>query len=171
MIAAFALAASLLQAQPAPDYSTLDGTIKALYAAVSGPAGPRDWDKFKALFPEKGILGAVLRAQDGTRRVVEMTPDSYIERNKPAFERSAFYEGEIHRKAEQFGDIANVWSTYAARREPEGEVFMRGINTIQMRFDGKRWWIVSLLWQAETADNPLPKQYLPGGSKVLDPRP
>jgi hypothetical protein len=155
--------AALAQERPAPDYATLDTTVKALYDAVSGPAGPRDWGRIKALFPENGMLRAVVRARDGSRRTVEMTPDQYIVRNKPAFEQGGFYESEIHRKTEQFGDVANVWSTYAARREPTGEVFMRGINTIQMRFDGKRWWIVSILWQAESPDMPLPKEYLPGG--------
>jgi hypothetical protein len=109
------------------------------------------------------MMRAVVRARDGARRIVEMTPDQYIERNKPAFAQSGFFESEIHRKTDQFGDVANVWSTYAARREADGEVFMRGINTIQMRYDGKRWWIISILWQAETPDMPLPKEYLPGG--------
>ena len=158
-----AIAVVLAQEKPAPDFSTIDSTVKILYEAVSGPAGTRDWDKFKAIFPENGMLRAVVRARDGARRLVEMTPDNYIERNKPDFEQNAFYESEMHRKTEQFGDIANVWSTYAARRTPDGDVFMRGINTIQMRYDGKRWWVVSILWQAETPDMPLPKEYLPGG--------
>jgi hypothetical protein len=27
--------------------------------------------------------------------------------------------------------------------------------------DGKRWWVVSLMWQAETPELPLPAEYLP----------
>jgi hypothetical protein len=26
--------------------------------------------------------------------------------------------------------------------------------------DGKRWWIVTVFWEAESPDNPLPKKYL-----------
>jgi hypothetical protein len=26
--------------------------------------------------------------------------------------------------------------------------------------DGKRWWIVTVFWQGEAADNPLPEKYL-----------
>ena len=34
------------------------------------------------------------------------------------------------------------------------------LNSIQLWNDGKRWWIVSVFWQAETADNPIPEKYL-----------
>jgi hypothetical protein len=26
--------------------------------------------------------------------------------------------------------------------------------------DGKRWWVVTIFWQAEDPANPIPKQYL-----------
>lgn len=164
MTTTIALAIALaVQTAPPQQFATVDETVKALYASISGPAGPRDWEKFKSLFAEEGRLRAVVRNQAGVVRFVEMTTESYIERNKPFMDKEAFFESEIHRAAQQFGDVANVWSTYASRHEPGGEPFQRGINTIQMRFDGKRWWIVSILWQGETAANPLPKEYLPGG--------
>jgi hypothetical protein len=162
MIATFTLLAAL--AQTNQDFATIDSTINTLYTVISGEAGAkRDWDKFKSLFVPGGMLRATVKTQTGTRRLVEFTPDQYIERNGPAFERQAFYEKEIFRKTDQFGDIANVFSTYSSSATKDGEPFQRGINTIQMRYDGTRWWIVSLLWQGETADTPLPKQYLPGG--------
>jgi len=37
---------------------------------------------------------------------------------------------------------------------------MRGINSIQLFFDGERWWIVNIYWQHENADAPIPPQYL-----------
>jgi hypothetical protein len=37
---------------------------------------------------------------------------------------------------------------------------MRGINSIQLWNDGKRWWIVNIFWQSETPDNPIPEKYL-----------
>jgi hypothetical protein len=27
--------------------------------------------------------------------------------------------------------------------------------------DGKRWWVVTIFWQAEGSDNPIPAKYLP----------
>ncbi|MFS2023027.1 hypothetical protein ACL58G_08365 [Massilia sp. GER05] len=43
----------------------------------------------------------------------------------------------------------------------DAEPFQRGINSIQLYHDGKRWWIVSLLWRAEDAWVRLPERYLP----------
>jgi hypothetical protein len=36
---------------------------------------------------------------------------------------------------------------------------MRGINSIQLMNDGRRWWIVSVFWEAETPQTPIPKKY------------
>lgn len=36
----------------------------------------------------------------------------------------------------------------------------RGINSIQLMNDGKRWWIVTIFWQGEDEKNPLPEKYL-----------
>lgn len=162
MIATFTLLAAIAQSNN-QDFSTIDSTVNTLYAVISGEAGKkRDWDKFKSLFIEGGMLRATVRSANG-RRLVEMTPDKYIEQSGPVLEQRGFFEKEIFRKTEQFADIANVFSTYSSSATKDGEAFQRGINTIQMRYDGTRWWIVSLLWQGETADTPLPKQYLPGG--------
>jgi hypothetical protein len=38
---------------------------------------------------------------------------------------------------------------------------MRGINSLQLMNDGKRWWIVSLMWEGENPKLSLPAQYLP----------
>ena len=34
--------------------------------------------------------------------------------------------------------------------------FDRGVNSFQLLNDGKRWWIVSIFWDSERPDNPLP---------------
>jgi hypothetical protein len=43
---------------------------------------------------------------------------------------------------------------------------MRGINSIQLFNDGKRWWIVNIYWQQESAENRIPEKYLKEVSKV-----
>ena len=88
--------------------------------------------------------------------------DGYIERVKPAFERNGFYEREIARKVDQFGNIAQLFSTYESRRKLEDPApFARGINSIQLFFDGKRWWVVTIFWDSERPDQPIPAEYLP----------
>jgi hypothetical protein len=80
---------------------------------------------------------------------------------QPLFEENGFYEKEIERRTEQFGQIAHVWSTYESRHSPDDpEPFMRGINSIQLFNDGSRWWIVNIYWQQETPTDPIPPAYL-----------
>jgi hypothetical protein len=40
---------------------------------------------------------------------------------------------------------------------------MRGINSFQLFNDGKRWWVVTIYWQQESKDNPIPKEFLKSG--------
>ena len=87
--------------------------------------------------------------------------EGFIARVEPFFEENGFYEKEIARRTEQFGNIAHVWSIYESRhKEDDPEPFMRGINSIQLFNDGKRWWIVNIYWQQENAQNPIPEKYL-----------
>jgi len=64
-------------------------------------------------------------------------------------------------KVETYGHLAHLWSTYELRLQPDGPPTVRGINSIQAVFDGKRWRVLEILWQAETPDLPIPEKYLP----------
>jgi hypothetical protein len=41
-----------------------------------------------------------------------------------------------------------------------GKVITRGVNIFQLYFDGKRWWILSMVWDEERPGNPIPKELL-----------
>jgi hypothetical protein len=89
------------------------------------------------------------------------TVEDYIERNSAFFEKEGFYEREISRVTDQFGQIAHVFSTYDSKHAPtDAKPFARGINSIQLMNDGKRWWIVTIFWQGEDEKSPLPAKYL-----------
>jgi hypothetical protein len=89
------------------------------------------------------------------------TPEEYIQASAPSLEQNGFFEKEVSRRVEKFGNIAHVFSTYEARRNADDQKpFMRGINSIQLMNDGLRWWIVTVFWQAEDEKNPLPAEYL-----------
>ncbi len=86
--------------------------------------------------------------------------EGFIARSAPYFEKNGFFEKEIARRTEQFGHIAHVWSTYESRHTVDDpEPFMRGINSIQLFYDGTRWWIVTIYWQHESTEHPLPEKY------------
>jgi hypothetical protein len=149
-------------ANPA-DVASIDAIMKAVYDVISGDAGKaRDWDRFRSLFhkdarlipsgknPNTGVVGA---------RV--MTPEDYVRTSGPFLEKNGFHERELARHVDQYGNIAQVFSTYHAfKTATDKEPFMRGINSFQLLNDGKRWWVVTIYWQAETPENPIPKEFL-----------
>ena len=158
------------------DVCSIDAIIAAAYDGISGRVGEkRDWQRERSLFipgarliPTSGPADAAPPPAASVRQpnLSGVGPqlldiDGFIARVEPYFEKNGFYEKEIARRVERFGNIAHVWSTYESRHDPsDPEPFMRGINSIQLFNDGKRWWIVSLYWQHEDSEHPIPKEYL-----------
>ncbi|HYK43071.1 MAG TPA: hypothetical protein VE007_11830 [Thermoanaerobaculia bacterium] len=140
----------------ADDLSTIDGLIRAMYGVISGPAGPRDWDRERALFHPGGRLMPAGRGPAGGAGGEIIDVEGYIASRSPFFSANDFFEVETARRTVVFGDKAQVLSAYEGRRTPGGEPFLRGINGLQLFFDRRRWWIVSIVWDNERADNPLP---------------
>lgn len=140
---------------------TLDSTIETLYGVISGDAGvKRDWDLFKYLFVEDAKL-IPTRMQEGKPTLTFLNPADYVERSGAWLEENGFFEKEITRKVETFGTITHVFSTYASfRNSKDTEPFARGINSIQLMNDGKRWWIINIYWLNESEEHPLPSAYL-----------
>lgn len=158
---AAATAAPAPAANPA-DVASMDAAIASLYDVISGPAGKkRDWDRFRSLFIPGARLIPTGQRQGGNFGSTVIDPEGYITRSAPFLEKEGFFEKEVARRTEVFGNIAHVFSTYEARHKAEDkDPFMRGINSIQLMNDGKRWWIVTVFWQAESKDVPLPDKYL-----------
>lgn len=153
-------APAAVQAQAA-DVESIDGIIAALYDVISGPAGkPRDWNRMRSLFAPEGGLRAVGMRPDGTVVSRFMTVEDYITRNSPHFAKEGFFEREVARTTEQFGQVAHVFTTYEARHAPDAQPFIRGVNSIQLYNDGKRWWIASVVWRGEDDKLKLPERYL-----------
>ena len=171
--AAAAPQATAPAANPA-DVATVDSILAALYDVISGPAGKkRDWDRFRSLFaPGARLIPTFPRRPPGAAPDAPLTgkeeygaraltPEEYMERSRPLLEGQGFVERETARRTEQFGHIVHAFSTYEARHKPEdAKPFLRGINSIQLLNDGRRWWIVTIFWEAETAQTPLPEKYL-----------
>ncbi len=150
----------------ASDVTSMDAIVAALYASISGDVGMvRDWDRFKNLFhPSAKLMPTGTDSQSqGTVRI--LSPQDYVDRAGPVLVRDGFHEQEIARRVDRYGRIAHVFSTYDSRRAASDvQPFARGINSIQLFDDGARWWIISVYWQSETPDLPLPAGYLPGAN-------
>lgn len=144
------------------DVGSLDGIVSALYDVISGPAGQkRDWDRMRSLFiPGARLIPAAYRP-DSVPRPVVWDLEQYISRAGPGLESGGFFENEIARRVERYGGVTHIFSTYESRRtKADATPFARGINSIQLFFDGKRWWIVTIFWEAERPANPIPAPYL-----------
>lgn len=144
------------------DVASIDSIVAALYDVISGPAGKkRDWDRMRSLFIPGARLIPTGKRQSGEIGSRVLTVEDYINGSAKALEEGGFFEKEIARRTEHYGNIAHVFSTYDSRRKSEDpKPFARGINSIQLMNDGKRWWIVTVFWQGEGPDNPLPEKYL-----------
>lgn len=137
----------LSSAAVSADVATLDGIIKAMYDVISGPARhPRDWARLRSLYAPGARLMPIVSPKDAPAHVRVLSPEDYIRRVEPIFQTESFWERESSRQIEMVGSIAHVLSHYESVREAEGEPFERGTNSMQLFFDGTRWWIVSVMW-------------------------
>jgi hypothetical protein len=164
------VAAQATGAQPAPapraeDVGSIDAIVTALYASISGGVGEaRDWDRMRSLFIPGARMIPTGRRPDGSGAHSVLTVEDYIRGSGDALVSMGFREMEIARVTEQFGGIAHTFSSYEAYRGAESTPFMRGINSIQLWNDSTRWWVVSIFWQQENEQQPIPEKYLrPGG--------
>ena len=154
-----ASAATAPAAPSCPSTKTIDELVTALYAAVSGPAN-QDRTCFRDVFLPDARLSPIVKAKDGSFAPRNLTVEDWISLvakrgSKP------FYEKGVLTKTEIYGSLAHLWSTYETREELDGKPTARGINSIQAVYDGTRWKVQAILWQAETPDTPLPTKYLP----------
>ncbi len=150
-----------VQADPA-DVGSLDAIVRALYDVISGPAGqPRNWDRFRSLFHSGArLIPTGKRATDERTGARVLTVEDYIHSVGPYFEKNSFFETGIADRRERFGNIAHVFSTYESRHAKDEKPFARGINSIQLFHDGTRWWVLTVMWDAETPEKPIPAEYL-----------
>jgi hypothetical protein len=163
-IKAYAIVVDSILVDP-KDVASPEAIVAAVYDVIGGPAGQkRNWDRMRTLFVPDARMIATGKRQTGeiTRRV--MSVEDYINNSGPFLEKEGFFEKEIGRTTEQFGNIVHVFSTYESRKTLADEKpFMRGINSIQLWFDGKRWWVITILWQSESKDYPIPEKYIQKG--------
>jgi hypothetical protein len=148
--------------QPAAD--PLDEAVLGLYSAISGPAGKeRDWAGFKQRFlPEARMSVVIGEGEKGATMPLDV--EGYIERAGPFLLQNGFFEREVARRVEQYGNMAHVWSTYESRMKEEDEApFDRGINSILLVRTEAGWKIANVVWTSERTAGPIPAKYLASG--------
>jgi hypothetical protein len=143
------------------DVGSLEAILAALYDTISGPRGHRDWERLRGLFLPGARLIPSGRKQDGSIIARVLSVDEFIEASEPRLREEGFFEREISRHVERFGAVAHVFSTYESRHaQDDAKPFVRGINSVQLFYDGKRWWVVTIFWDSERDGQSIPPQYL-----------
>lgn len=147
-----ALALPAFPATPAPskpkpgsDEFNIESTVLAAYNVISGPAGRRDWERFKELFAPGARLVAY---KDRVASV--MTPDEFIEKSKPYLTENDFFERPVKTQIDRFKDIAHVTSRYESwHKTTDEKPFAKGVNHFELARSGERWVILSIVWEEE----------------------
>ena len=148
--------------ESASDLETIRTVVSELYEVISGAAGEaRDWNRFRSLFHE-GARIVIASSPDGSIEAgKEWSVEEFAEAADEYYRRNGFWEREIACRMELFGNIAHSFSTYESRVESEeSEPVSRGINSIQMIRIADRWTIVTIIFDAEGPEKPIPGKYL-----------
>jgi hypothetical protein len=140
------------------DRAGIGAAVTEMYAMISGPKGPRDWSRQENCFHADARQIRTWIDADGRPACTMMGLDDYARDTTPFFADNDFYEVEIGRRIDLFGNIAHVWSAYEARSAlGDAQPERRGINSIQLFRDPDLGWrIVAMIWDNERDGVALP---------------
>ncbi len=150
------------------DVMSQDAILSALYEVISGDSTKvRDWNRFRSLFHSSArLIPTGKNAKTGETTANALTVEDYIKRAEPFMMKDGFFEREIARQSDTYGNISQIFSTYESRHKfDDAKPFARGINGIQLFFDSKRWYVMTIFWDSETSEKPIPKDYLKSQKK------
>jgi hypothetical protein len=148
-----------------PDYTTVQGVMKELYASIDRPPGkPFQWDRFRALFlpgatmiPQRRMLGGASRIMT-VEEVIAWIDASWKERIFTPKD-PGIYEIQRNLVVEEYGDIAQAFSTYEKRAYEPERLLGHGINSVQLVKRDGRWFINSIVWDEDNTSGSIPEKY------------
>ncbi len=144
------------------DLEAIGAVVDEMYAMISGPSGPRDWSRQARCFHPAARQIRTTIDEIGRPVMKMMSLEQYARDTAPYFAANDFFEVEIGRRIDLFGNIAHAWSAYEAKRSPDdSEPERRGINSIQLFRDAELGWrIVSMIWDNEREGVEIPEELL-----------
>ncbi|HSY59595.1 MAG TPA: hypothetical protein VK795_08545 [Terriglobales bacterium] len=150
--------------EPRPeDVGSIEGIVKASYETISGGVGvPRQWGRDRTLYdPNVRFVSVELDPKTNKIVATESTHQEFVDETDAFLVKEGFTERELGRKILRYGNVATVLSSYEGEYASTGKVVTRGVNIFQLYYDGKRWWVLSMVWDQERPDNPIPAELLP----------
>jgi hypothetical protein len=151
----------ILAANP-DDVGSIEKIVKASYETISGGVGvPRQWGRERSLDdPNARFVGVFVDAKTGAVTPWSTNDQEYADQTDALFVKDGFTEHELAHKIYRYGNVATVLSSYEGKALSTGKVASRGVNIFQLYYDGKRWWILSVVWDDERPSNPIPVELL-----------
>ena len=140
---------------------SIDGIVKEALRLQSGERGQtRNWKALRNLFlPTATFTILNIENGDSLRKPTEtVSLDDFIELLHDDYYEEGYLEYETGKTVDEFNGIANVFQSFYGKDSKNEEA--RGINSYQLVYFGKRWWIANLLWTLETDKVKIPKKYL-----------
>ena len=138
------------EANPA-DVKSPEAIIEAAFEAISD----EDWDRFRSLhhpnFQSVFIVGPGRQEFDTRSGSIQAFMKAIADRD--------IDQRPVHIIKERYGDIAHVLVTFETRNASSGELVGRGVDSIQVLYDGTRWWILSVMSHPEREETPIPERY------------
>jgi len=140
----------------AKDVQSIDAIINAYYDVVSGSSTePWEFERDKFIHSESALITRFDENGNAESHTLEA---EYIPIG--LLPKADFYEKELKRKVSKYGNIAQVWSAFEIRTDPNTESNTRGLNSIQLHYENGRWWIDSWTCQMQSDKDNLVIEFL-----------
>lgn len=143
---------------------TPEGLVEALYDMVSfGPGPEPDWEMFRDVFLEDAVL---VFSPRGDRPMRVMDVDGFIRDWEEFFrdaglESTGFTETIGGLEVRSYGHLAHAFVIFEPRLgPPDAPMRGRGLDSIELAYDGERWWIAAITTDFESPEDPIPGDFL-----------
>lgn len=155
-LACFSIFGQSLDEKYGKDVKSLDAIIAAYYDVISGSSNdPWQFERDKYIHAENAVI---TRLDESGKAESHSLEAEYVP--LALSPKSDFYEKELKRKVSQFGNLAQVWSAFEIRTDPNIASDIRGLNSIQLHFENGRWWIDSWTCEMESDKSAVVADFL-----------
>ena len=138
--------------------NSIEGTVDGMLTMITGDKNKdRDWELLKSFFTKEATFSVLIKESRTKNRVKTSNLKTFIKSAKKYYKYNSHHEFPIKNTVHEYGGIAQVFQSYEVQ---EPNLKERGINSIQLVFDGERWWITSILWTNEDEKELIPEEFL-----------
>lgn len=140
----------------ADDVKSINAIVGAYYHVISGSSlDPWQFERDRYIHSENAVITRLDEHGNAQSHSLE---EEYIP--LALSPKEDFYEIELKRVVSHYGNMAQVWSAFEIRTDPNIASDSRGLNSIQLHFEKGRWWIDSWTTEMESDTNSLVTDFL-----------